>query len=111
MNKNKKTLIIASLIVAFSANTAVALSWDSVKSKLSKKENVSVKKEQVVNSKAVKKTKPKKEKYDDTLIKAKTDKNMPSVKILINDSKKVDKQEDKDLKIVKKHFTKIALLV
>lgn len=106
MNKNKKTLIIASLIVAFSANTAVALSWDSVKSKLSKKENVSVKKEQVVNSKAVKKTKPKKEKYDDTLIKAKTDKNMPSVKILINDSKKVDKQEDKDLKIVKKHFSK-----
>lgn len=106
MKKNSKILIIAAIIVSFSANTAMAISWDSVKGKFSKKENISVQKEQDVKSNVVKKQKPKKEKYDDTLIKAKTDKNMPSVKILIKDSKKEEKKDEKEPKIVKKHFSK-----
>ena len=48
--------------------------------------------------------KPKKEKYDDTEVKAKTDINQPSVKIIIKDDKK--KKAEKEPKIKQKRFKK-----
>ena len=94
------------MIVSFSASNAFAFSFDSVKNKFVRNQNNAIEKvsDEKVNNVKIKK--PKKEKYDDTLIKAKTDKNLPSVKIIIKDSKKDEKQDAKEPKIVKKHFSK-----
>jgi len=106
MNKNIKSLVLAAIVVTFSANVTFAYSWDSLKVKFAKKENISVNDKQESKTKKNTKQKVKKEKYDDTLIKAKTDKNLPFVRILVNDSKKKQEVDTKEPKIVKKHFAK-----
>ena len=103
MNKNIKILIItliAAGLLNFGSVNAFALNFDFIK----KKDSSNVK---TAKTEKVKKAKPakkkKKEEYDDTEVKAKTDKNQPSVKIIIKDDKK---KAQKEPKIKHKHFKK-----
>ncbi len=50
--------------------------------------------------------KAKKEKYDDTLVTAKTDKNKPSVRIIVKGNKKADSKNQQDKKTKKKKSSK-----
>ena len=123
MKKTFKTLIISTIIASsltcYSGNAfAVGLNFfkkhDSVNNE-SVKETPKADKANKLNksNKATKSTKaakpkkakkPKKEKYDDTEVKAKTDINQPSVKIIIKDDKK--KKAEKEPKIKQKRFKK-----
>lgn len=104
MKKTLKTLIITGIttgLLSFGVSDAYSMNLNFLK----KKEDVkteSAKPEKVKKEKPVKK---KKEKYDDTEIKAKTDKNQPSVKIIVKDSKKKEKKQ-KEPKVKQKHFKK-----
>lgn len=114
MKKNKKIFVIATIVAGLmTVNSSIAYSMNlsDLKNKLTKSnaetKSVSIDKNKKITKVKVEKTKkPKKEKYDDTLIKAKTDKNFPSVKILINDVKIKENKSEKTPKIVKKHFSK-----
>lgn len=112
MKKKTKSLIIAVVIasvIGTNSCSARAFSWDSVKNKFVKSNSAveEQKQTQPTQLKTKKTTKVKKEKYDDTLVKAKTDKNQPAVKILIKDDKKAEKNTSLDEpKIVKKYFSK-----
>lgn len=99
MKKKLRTLIITLAAVGLFANGAMAFDFNFKVGKNSKSNS-----DKPAVQKVEKQKKAKKEKYDDTQVTAKTDKNQPSVKILINDNKKEKKQ--KEPKIVKKRFKK-----
>lgn len=99
MKKKLRTLIIILAAVGLLANSAMAFDFNFKAGKNSKSNS-----DKPAVQKVEKQKKVKKEKYDDTKVTAKTDKNQPSVKILINDNKKEKKQ--KEPKIIKKRFKK-----
>lgn len=99
MKKKLRASIITLAAVGLLANSAMAFDFNFKVGKSSKSNS-----DKPAVQKVEKQKKVKKEKYDDTKVTAKTDKNQPSVKILINDNKKEKKQ--KEPKIVKKRFKK-----
>ena len=105
MKKNFRTLIIIVAAACFFANSALAFDFNFKVGKTSKENsNKPAVQKTEKTEKAEKPKKVKKEKYDDTKVTAKTDKNKPSVQILINDSKR--EKKPKEPKIVKKRFKK-----
>lgn len=113
MKKLQKTLIITLIMTAFTfmsipsckaANLNLFKKSDSAQTKKAEQKPAKIQK--------VKKEKPKKEKYDDTEVKAKTDKTQPSVKIIIDDSKKerqakkAAKKQEKASQVKHKRFSK-----
>lgn len=113
MKKTHKLLIISLVISAFSfvsCDKAVAFDWNFFKEK---NEPPKVQQKDVVEQqekKAVAK-KPKKEKYDEQKVTAKTDKSQYSVRLIVDDSKdkkekKAAQKEKKETKVKHKHFSR-----
>lgn len=113
MKKTQKVLIISLLISAFSfasCDRASAFEWNFFKKKneppkVQQKDVVEQQEQKVVAKK------PKKEKYDEQKVTAKTDKSQYSVRLIVDDNKdKKEKQaaqkEKKETKVKHKHFSR-----